>query len=124
AGASWRRIVSTSGSSGTHVGSSTRVRLEVDVLEPLARGVGVELGGRDVGVPEHLLYRAQVAAAGQQMGGERVTQRVRAHLAVKSGGARVALDVLVEALAGRPPPALVDEQPPLVAQADERGPAP
>ena len=47
-----------------------RVRLEVHVLEPLARQVGVELGGRDVGVAEHLLDGAQVAAAREQVGGE------------------------------------------------------
>ena len=56
-----------------------RVRLEVDVLQPLAREVRVQLGGRHVGVAEHLLHRAQVAAAGEQVGRERVAQRVRAH---------------------------------------------
>ena len=38
-----------------------RVGVEVDVLEPLGGQVRVDLRGGDVGVPEHLLYRAQVA---------------------------------------------------------------
>ena len=42
-----------------------RVRLEVGVLDVLVREVGVQLRGRDVGVAEHLLHRAQVAAARQ-----------------------------------------------------------
>ena len=84
--------------------------LEVDLLDPLAGEVGVELGGRDVGVPEHLLHRAQVAAAGEQVRGEAVAQRVRAHLAVEPRGLGVALDDLVEPLAGQRAAAEVDEQ--------------
>src|SRR6476619_3921284 len=72
--------------------------LEVDVLEALGRQVGVDLCRGDVGVAEHLLHRPQVTAAGEQVGGEGVAQRVRAHLAVQAGLARVALDDLVEAL--------------------------
>ena len=58
-----------------------RVGVEVDLLQLLAREVGVELGGREVGVAEHLLDRAQVAAAGQQVRREGVAQGVRAHAA-------------------------------------------
>ena len=54
-----------------------RMGLEVGLLQLLARQVGVELGGREVGVPEHLLHRAKVAASREQVGGERVTERVR-----------------------------------------------
>ena len=36
-----------------------------------------DLGGGDIGVPEQLLYRAQVAARFQQVAGEAVTQAVR-----------------------------------------------
>jgi hypothetical protein len=46
------------------------VSLEVRLLQLLAGEVGVELGGREVRVTEHLLDRAQVAAAGEQVGGE------------------------------------------------------
>ena len=48
-------------------------------LTPLGRQVRVDLRRGDVGVAEHLLQRAQVAAAGQQVRGEGVAQRVRAH---------------------------------------------
>jgi hypothetical protein len=94
------------------------VRGVVDVLEALGRQVGVHLRRGDVGVPEHLLQGAQVAAAREQVGGERVAQRVRAHPPVEARGAGVALDDLVEALAGQARPAVVDEEVALLAQAD------
>src|SRR3954470_21379917 len=88
-----------------------RVRVEVDVLEAVGREVRVELGRGDVRVAEHLLQRAQVAAAGQQVRGEGVTQRVRAHPVRQPGSGGVALDDLVQALAGQAGAAVVDEQP-------------
>src|SRR4051812_37156607 len=45
---------------GRSAGGGPGVGLEVDLLEPSAREVGVELGGRHVGVAQHLLNRAQV----------------------------------------------------------------
>ena len=94
-GSSWRQTVSTSGSSGIPLfyidreppvsrSRGARVGLEVDLLEPLAGEVRVHLGGRDVGVAEHLLHGAQVAAAGEQVGGEAVAQGVRAHPAAEA----------------------------------------
>ena len=44
--------------------------------------MGVDLCGRDAGVPEHFLDLPQVGAAGQQVRGEAVPQRVRAGLAL------------------------------------------
>ena len=94
-GSSWRQTVSTSGSSGipaTDAAMLTQVArgmgLEVDILQLLAGEVGVHLGGRDVGVAEHLLHGAQVAAAGEQVGGEAVAQGVRAHLAARPARGR------------------------------------
>jgi len=49
----------------------------VDRQHPLGIDRGVALGGRERGVAEQLLNRAEVAAAGQQVGGEAVAQRVR-----------------------------------------------
>src|SRR5829696_298340 len=139
AGASWRRIVSTSGSSGTSPGSSrpvpcvlrspvsahgrSRMRPEVDVLQPLAGQVCVELGRRDVGVPEHLLDRAEVAAAGEQVRREGMTQRVRAHAVREAGRHGVAADDLVEALTSQLAAAEVNEQMRLGRALDERGAA-
>src|SRR4249919_2997371 len=120
-GSSWRQTVSTSGSSGIaqfyiNGGGTPSAHLrpgmgvEVDLLELFAREVGVHLGGRDVGVAEHLLHGAQVTAAGEQVGGEAVAQRVRAELAGEAGLAGVALDDLVEALAAKRAAAEVDEE--------------
>jgi hypothetical protein len=85
--------------------------------------VRVELRGGDVGVAEHLLQGAQVAAAGEEMGREGVAQRVRAHLVGEPGRGGVALDDLVEALAREPGPAPVHEQLRLPAVADQARPA-
>ena len=40
--------------------------------------LGVDLGGGDVRVAEHHLHGPQVGAAGQQVGGERMAEHVRA----------------------------------------------
>src|SRR5205823_5032644 len=120
-GSSWRRIVSTSGSSGTPRLSRPGVRAEVRVLDPVAGEVRIELGSRDVGVAQHLLDRAQVAAAGQEMRGEAVAQRVGAHLLVQANLLGVTLDDLVEALARQRAAAEVDEQLGLRTGADQLG---
>src|SRR5271154_2438551 len=86
------------------------VRAEVDVLEPVGREVGVDLGGGEIGVAEHLLQRAQIASAGEQVGGEGVSERVRAHPLLEPGAAGMRLDDLVEALARQPAAAEIEEQ--------------
>ena len=54
-----------------------RVRLEIQLPTPPIGYVGVELGRGEVGVAEHLLDGAEVGAALEQMGGERVAEQVR-----------------------------------------------
>ena len=48
--------------------------------------VGVDLGGGDVGVSEHLLDAAEVGAAGEEMGAETMAQGVRGDFAFHTGG--------------------------------------
>ena len=45
-------------------------------LEPGRQDVGVNLGGRDVGVPQHLLDAPQIRAVIEEMGGEGVAQHM------------------------------------------------
>src|SRR4051812_42187051 len=90
------------------------MRAEVDVLEPLGAEVRVDLRRGDVRVAEHLLDRAQVAAAREEVRGEGVAQRVRAHPVLEPDGARMALDDLVEALPREAGATAVDEQMPRV----------
>src|SRR4051812_2712111 len=52
------------------------MRLEIQLASPPIGYVGVELGGGEVGVAEHLLDRAKVGSAFQQVRGERVPQQV------------------------------------------------
>src|SRR5690349_14017371 len=54
-----------------------RVRLEVQLATAPIGYVGVELGRGEIGVSEHLLDRAEVRAALQQMRREGVPQQVR-----------------------------------------------
>ena len=51
--------------------------LVVELAEALPGHVGVDLGGRDVGVAEHHLQGAQVGAPLQEMAREGVAQHVR-----------------------------------------------
>src|SRR4051812_16235030 len=52
--------------------SRPRMRGPVDLEQPLGVDAGVNLRGRERGVAEQFLDRAQVAAAGQQVGCKRV----------------------------------------------------
>ena len=54
-----------------------RVRAEVGLAAPAVGHVRVALGGGEVGMPEHLLHRAEIGAALEQVRGERVAQYVR-----------------------------------------------
>src|SRR5262249_60420139 len=117
-GSSWRRTVSTSGNSGMPQKLLSEMRpwvgLEVGLLELLPGEVRVELGGRQIGVPEHLLDRAEVATAGEQVSRKRVPQGVRAHPVAEARGLRVAQDDLVQTLPGQRTTPEVDEELPLL----------
>src|SRR5882724_11040189 len=76
---------------GTQLGSISRVVL--GVLVEQARGFDgrIDLGGADAGVAEHLLDGAQVSAAAEQVGGERVPQQVWLHGLLNAGALRAFL---------------------------------
>ncbi len=52
------------------------MRLEVDVASPAIRDVGVALGRSEIRMAEHLLHRAEVCAALEEVRRERVAQEV------------------------------------------------
>src|SRR4029078_8894471 len=56
------------------------MELAVHLAQTLARDLGVDLRGRDVGMAEHGLHRAQVGAAFEEMRGEGMPQAMRADL--------------------------------------------
>src|SRR5262245_9227969 len=58
--------------------SGARVEATVQLLEPLAIDVRVDLGRRDVSVAQHLLYRSEVRPMLEQMRREAVTDHVGA----------------------------------------------
>ncbi len=48
----------------------------VDGKESVTLDFRVDLGGRERGVAQKLLYLAEVGPSGEEMGGERMTQRM------------------------------------------------
>src|ERR1043166_377843 len=62
--------------------SGPRMGFLVNLLQPLDARMGVDLRRRDRGVAEKLLYRAKIGAGVEQMGRERVAQRVDAQTGV------------------------------------------
>src|SRR4051812_47597458 len=58
------------------------MRLEVQLAPPPIGYVRVELGRREVGVPEHLLHGPEVGAAFEEMRRKGVTQEVRVDAAL------------------------------------------
>ena len=56
----------------------------VNLAEPAQLDAGIDLGRGDRGVAEHFLDDAQIGAAGEEVGGEAVPERVRADVARSS----------------------------------------
>ena len=75
-----------------HGGSTPRVMVGMQLLEALARDMGVDLRGGDVGVSKQELDHAQVGAMVEQMGGEGVAQGVRRQRRVDARVQGVALE--------------------------------
>src|SRR5665647_1893543 len=60
--------------------SRARMRLEVGTPQPLHRDVCVDLRGSQAGVAKHLLHRAKIGAALEQVGRRTVPEPVRPHI--------------------------------------------
>ena len=54
-----------------------RVRILNQGTQSLLQNMGVDLGCRDVGMPQKKLHTAQICAPGEQVRGEGVPQHVR-----------------------------------------------
>ena len=78
--------------------SSPWMVLVVDFFQVFPVDVGINLGGGDVGVAEHLLDRPEIGAGVEKMSGKGVADRVRRDLLLQGGAA----DVLVQEVAHRP----------------------
>ena len=55
------------------------VRTEIRVTPSSVRNMGIELGRPEVGMPKHLLHAAQVGAPLEEVGGERMPEKVGMH---------------------------------------------
>jgi hypothetical protein len=73
----------------------------MDALETLLVDVGVNLGGRNIGVAEHLLDHTEIGAVAQQVRGEGVAEQVRIDVDLDAGVAADALEDLPDANGGQ-----------------------
>src|SRR5690349_4880610 len=105
---SWRSTVSLA-LIGTTLSAGTGVALGIDLAEPLHRDQRVDLGRGDRRVAEQLLHHADVRAAVQQVGSERVPQGVRRHVAGEVGTFGCRLEDRPGRLPRQAPAALVEE---------------
>src|SRR5262245_36390977 len=72
--------------------SGSRMALRVGVEKPTPRHMGVALSGGEAGVSQELLHSPYIGTALQQVSGERMAQRVGAHLAPRQHPPGVAFD--------------------------------
>ena len=77
--------------------SGSRVGFVVDILQLLVDQLGIDLGGRNVRVSQHLLDGVEIRAVFQQMGGKGVAQGVRGDFCLNSGLLLIVLDDLPKA---------------------------
>src|SRR5712664_580027 len=89
---------------------SVRVRLIVGALQLLPTDVGVPLGGGETGVAQQLLDAADIRPRPQKVGGERMSERVRANLAHQSASADISIQVPGHTPPGQPTAAMIQKQ--------------
>ena len=73
----------------------------MNFFEMLVGDVGVNLGGRDVGVAEHGLDRAEIGAVHEEVGGEAVAESVGGDMFRNAGFAGVFLDDAFDRAGGK-----------------------
>src|SRR5262249_38884909 len=91
--------------------SAARMKPVMDRLEPVAVDMRVVLGGADVGVAQKFLDRSQICATGQQVGGEAMTEGMRAYFGVQTGAADIFLNDGPNQLASQNAAAAANEDP-------------
>src|SRR3954452_22288473 len=100
-------------------GSCAGMGGSVRVAQACRVDASVDLGGRDRGVAEQLLDRAQVGAAFEQVRGEAVAQGVRRHAGSQGGLADPEAQAAGDVGVGEAAAALGEEQRPLARIARE-----
>ena len=100
------------------MGPGQGVGLIVDGHEVVQRDARVALGGRELGVAEEFLDRAEVGAVAEQVGGVGVTESMGVEAGVAVGEETVFFDEQLDAAGGETGAAAVDEQSILFCRAD------
>ena len=68
----------------------------VDVAQPAQLNACIDLGCGDRGVSQHFLHDAEIGAPGKEVGGEGVSERVRADITAQAGRLGMPFDDLPE----------------------------
>src|SRR5487761_113604 len=76
------------------IAAGVRMKSAMPLAQMRARQMRINMRGRDIAMPQHLLHRAEIGAAFEQMSCERMAQRMR----TDPRGARVASRPLLERL--------------------------
>ena len=77
-----------------------RVIALVGLFQAIGIHVSIDLCRRNIRMAKHRLHRAKISAACQQMGGERMAQRMGRNLFIDAGSPGVTPNDLPESLAG------------------------
>ena len=80
------------------------------VPKPRPHNVGINLGGRDIGVPQHHLHAAEIGAAFQEMCGKTMTEYVGGQSVENAGPPAITGEQLPESLPGKTAAARGNEQ--------------
>src|SRR5207302_9233314 len=91
---------------------SPRMRREIHLAEVLLGHERVDLRGGHAGMSEELLHHPNVGASLEQVRGEGVPERVRAHPLAEPGPANVPPEDPAAALPGQPPTPVIEEDRP------------
>lgn len=84
----------------------------MDFFQPFPGHMGINLGGGNIGMAEHSLYRTQIGPVFQQVGGERMAQGMGSNVFGDARFPGVAFNDLPEPLPCQPPPVSVEKKKP------------
>ena len=86
-----------------------RVIASVGLFQTIRVHMSIDLGRRNIRMAEHRLHRAEISAAFQQMGCERMAQRVRRNFFIDAGSPGVSPNDLPASLATERLTGAIDE---------------
>lgn len=103
-------------------GLASGMKLLVDILQSVLVHMGVDLGGCNIGVAKHHLYRTKIRTMAQQVGGKGVAQHVGGNIFFNTCGESSFFDDLPEAQSCHAGAAIGYEQVVAASSLEDEGP--